>query len=224
MTQKSLGRSKLGTLVAHFIELEHRDPPVQERNTADLIHLLEVILYNFAVPIFSFVAREQQAEPAAVLRAAKAGDRLELIEYLASPEKPITSEMRLQIIQILKGEKRGAHRHKVAATERRREEIATFVIECMYAREPYMKAVARAQKKFRCSSKTVTNACDDYGEGAAAGEYITRAFVGQLDLITDEILRRGEPEHCERVRELREHRRALFERPPIDFERYRITK
>jgi hypothetical protein len=71
----------------------------------------------------------------------------------------------------------------------------------VFSGESYAKAKMGAQEEFRCSDKLVENACDKHGEMVAT-------VVGAITLvrkknpILNEIMRRGEPEHCERAQEL----------------------
>ena len=73
----------------------------------------------------------------------------------------------------------------------------------MFSGESYAEAKRRAQEEFRCSDELIENACDKYGE-SVANLVGAIALVRRIAPISNEIMCRGELEHCERAKELLE--------------------
>src|SRR5262245_12590253 len=193
MAERSLERSKFGRLLSSYITFHNADPNVLRKvDTIDLVHWLERIV-RMMEAFAAILAAER--------RGAQRGDRRALAEYLKDLKHPITPDIRAHIIEILSGKQRSANRPPASATAQRHHAIATFVAGQVFSGEFYAKAKKAAQEEFRCSDKLVENACDKHGE-SVANLVGAIGFVGKISPISDEILRRGEPEHCERTQEL----------------------
>lgn len=200
-----LERSKFGRLLAEGIKFHHTDSSrfFRSSDTPNLISHVERIIEG--VQLYLPMRLQQQQEAADnIVRVAQDGDRRALAEYLKDEKKPITSDIRKQLIVFLSGEKRArAHRPKATATEHRGRIVAVHVAGMMYSGRNYMDAVEDARKTFKCSDVKVLSACDKYGK------WVSDAFelfvlLLKVQPMVNEILRRGEPGHCERAQELLE--------------------
>jgi hypothetical protein len=201
MAKRLLERSKFGRLLADYIALRNADPALlRKADTIDLVRSLEAIVGVTETMSARFAAQRQEVAMD-VLRGAQKGDRRALVAYLKNAKNPITQDIRAHIIEILSGKQRSANRPPASATAQRHRAIALFVAGRVFSGESYAKAKRGAQEEFRCSDKLVENACDKHGEMVAT-------VVGAITLvrkkspILNEIMRRGEPEHCERAQEL----------------------
>jgi hypothetical protein len=214
---KSLERSKFGRLLARTIRLHHHLDP-RATDTIDLVADLEDVINDQADVMQKIVKEKQESESEYVLDLARGGDRRALAKYLEDDKKPVTLDIRKFLIRVLKGDKRlQARRPKASATKQRKVEIAMFVANRIFGGSHYMCAAKDAQKEFGCSDKTVFSACEEYAEDTSG---IFRFVVHMLRIqpVANEVLRRGEPEHCERVRELLERWKAALDevRPSLD--------
>jgi hypothetical protein len=201
MAKRSLERSKFGRLLADYIEIHNANPAVlRKADTIDLVRGLEMFVGILELLLATLAAQAQEVATN-VLRGAQKGDRRALVGYLKNPKNPITPDIRAHIIEILSGKRRSANRPPASATAQRHRAIALFVAARVFSGESYAKAKRGAQEEFRCSNKLVENACDKHGE-VVAQMMKAATFIAKIQPISDEILRRGEPEHCERAQEL----------------------
>jgi hypothetical protein len=125
-----------------------------------------------------------------IFRAAHEGDFGPLIALLRSGAK-VTPERRALIIKILDGElKRPPHRQRSMRTPQRRRAIAKRVREIEHEGCTPMRAVARAQKEFKCSEATVRSALRDERK---EGELHTKQeeFIRHLHHLAVTASRRG---------------------------------
>jgi hypothetical protein len=195
MAERSLERSKFGRLLASYITFHNADPNVLRKvDTIDLVRWLEQIVRMMEA--FAAIL-------AADRRGAQKGDRRALVEYLKDLKHPITPDIRAHIIEILSGKQRAANRPPTSATQQGHYAIATFVASRVFFGESYAEAKRRAQEEFSCSDKLIENACDKHGE-KVANLVGAIALVRKIAPISNEIMRRGELEHCERAKELLE--------------------
>jgi hypothetical protein len=212
-TSRRLERSKFGRLMAGAIAIHRIDSQVKLwcLDTLTLITELEErieLLINF----YSKIKRSPADD---VLRAAQKGDRLPLVKYLKNEKNSITPDIRKLLITFVEGKKReSANRPRASATESERVEIAMFVGARIFSGASYMAAVEAAHKAFRCNEKKVHNACKENAEMVSIGLGLAE-LVPMIRPIANEVLRRGEPEYCERTRTLLERWEA-FEKQERD--------
>jgi hypothetical protein len=207
-TSRRLERSKFGRLMAGAIAIRRLASQVELRcHRADTLTLITVLEKRIEEHI-DFCSKLER-NPADILRTAQKGDRRVLVKYLKNEKNPITPDIRKLLITFLAGKKReSANRPRAAATATERCEIAAFVGARILSGANYMAAVEAAHKAFRCSEKKVHSACKENAElvSVVLGMF---EFVPMITPIANEILRRGEPEYCERARTLLERWEAF---------------
>jgi hypothetical protein len=180
---------------------------LQSRDTLDLITGLERII-RLQIDNRSKLKTTPAQELERILCAAQDGDRRELAKYLNNEKNPITPDIRKLLIAFLDGKKRErAHRPKASATEHERREIACFVAARIFSGVNYLTAVKDAQEAFRCSDKKVLGACEKNAESVCYNFGLSMLTL-MIEPALNEILRRGEPEYCERARGLLERWKA----------------